>query len=84
FRKLNQVLRGWINYFRIGSMKQWLKNDFSPWLRHKVRVVRKMRRLFVQVQIPVDNTPAKDITVSDDIVFKLRFRKFHLAFRTRP
>ena len=39
FRKLNQVLRGWINYFRIGSMKQWLKNDFSPWLRHKVRVV---------------------------------------------
>ena len=39
FTKLNQVLRGWINYFRIGSMKQWLKNDFSPWLRHKVRVV---------------------------------------------
>ena len=28
-----------INYFRIGSMKTWLKNDFSPWLRHKVRVV---------------------------------------------
>ena len=24
FRKLNQVLRGWINYFRIGSMKTWL------------------------------------------------------------
>ena len=20
-------------------MKQWLKNDFSPWLRHKVRVM---------------------------------------------
>ena len=39
FIKLNQVLRGWINYFRIGSMKGWLKNDFSPWLRHKVRVV---------------------------------------------
>ena len=39
FTKLNQVLRGWINYFRIGSMKTWLKNDFSPWLRHKVRVV---------------------------------------------
>ena len=39
FTRLNQVLRGWINYFRIGSMKGWLKNEFSPWLRHKVRVV---------------------------------------------
>jgi hypothetical protein len=39
FTELNQVLRGWINYFRIGSMKKWLKNEFGPWLRHKVRVV---------------------------------------------
>ena len=39
FRKLNQVLRGWINYFRIGSMKGWLRDDFAPWMRHKVRVV---------------------------------------------
>ena len=39
FTRLNQVLRGWINYFRIGSMKGWLKNEFSPWLRHKIRVV---------------------------------------------
>ena len=39
FTRLNQVLRGWINYFRIGSMRGWLKNEFSPWLRHKVRVV---------------------------------------------
>lgn len=39
FTRLNQVLRGWINYFRIGSMKTWLKSEFGPWLRHKVRVV---------------------------------------------
>lgn len=39
FTRLNQVLRGWINYFRIGSMKGWLRNEFSPWMRHKVRVV---------------------------------------------
>ena len=39
FVKLNQILRGWINYFRIGSMKGWLRDDFGPWMRHKVRVV---------------------------------------------
>ncbi len=39
FTRLNQVLRGWINYFRIGSLKTWLKNELGPWLRHKVRVV---------------------------------------------
>ena len=39
FTKLNQVLRGWINYFRIGSMKGLLRYDFGQWMRHKVRVV---------------------------------------------
>ena len=38
FTKLNQVIRGWINYFRIGSMKGQMKL-FGEWMRHKVRVV---------------------------------------------
>ena len=29
---------GWINYYRIGSMKGFL-DEFGQWLRHKVRVI---------------------------------------------
>ena len=38
FTKLNQIIRGWINYFRIGSMKLFI-DKFGQWLRHKVRVI---------------------------------------------
>jgi group II intron reverse transcriptase/maturase len=38
FTKLNQITRGWINYFRIGSMKMFI-DTFGQWLRHKVRVI---------------------------------------------
>ena len=38
FTKINQVVRCWVNYFRIGDMKYFLIK-FSQWLRHKVRVV---------------------------------------------
>ena len=38
FTKLNQIIQGWINYFRIGSMKMFIDN-FGQWLRHKVRVI---------------------------------------------
>lgn len=30
-------VRGWINYFRIGKMKQFME-EFGAWLRHKIRV----------------------------------------------
>lgn len=38
FIKLNQIIRGWINYYRIGNMKSAM-DEFGQWLRHKVRVV---------------------------------------------
>ena len=38
FTKLNQIVKGWINYFKIGSMKLFI-TKFGEWLRHKVRVI---------------------------------------------
>lgn len=38
FTKLNQILRGWINHYSIGSMKGFM-DTFGQWLRHKVRVI---------------------------------------------
>lgn len=54
FTKLNQIIRGWINYFRIGSMKQFIVK-FGQWLRHKVRVIiikqwKRSRRIFINLQ----------------------------------
>ena len=37
-KRVNEIVRGWINYFRIGMMKQFLK-EFGEWLRHKIRVI---------------------------------------------
>lgn len=39
FTRLNQLIRGWVNYYHIGSMTTYLRDKFSPWMRHKVRVV---------------------------------------------
>ena len=36
--KLNQIIIGWINYYRISDMKNFLK-ELGPWMRHKLRVV---------------------------------------------
>lgn len=38
FTKVNQIVRGWINYFRIGSIKAFLE-EFGMWLRHKIRCI---------------------------------------------
>ena len=38
FAKVNQIVRGWINYFRIGGIKAFL-DKFGQWLRHKIRCI---------------------------------------------
>ena len=37
-KRVNEMVRGWINYFRIGLMKEYMKK-FGEWLRHKIRVI---------------------------------------------
>lgn len=54
FTKLNQIIRGWINYFRIGNMKGFI-DTFGQWLRHKVRVIiikqwKKPMRIYINLQ----------------------------------
>jgi len=54
FTKLNQIIRGWINYFRIGNMKTFL-DEFGQWLRHKVRVIiikqwKISKRIYINLQ----------------------------------
>lgn len=38
FTRINQIVRGWINYFRIGKKKMFI-DKFGQWLRPKIRVI---------------------------------------------
>lgn len=38
FKQLNQLIIGWINYFKIGNMKTFME-EYGSWLRHKVRII---------------------------------------------
>ncbi len=54
FIRLNWLIRGWVNYYRIGSMKRFL-DEYGQWLRHKVRVVilkqwKKPRTIYKNLQ----------------------------------
>lgn len=54
FTKVNQIVMGWINYFRIGSMKKFIE-EFGEWLRHKIRVTivkqwKKPRRIYTNLE----------------------------------
>ncbi len=37
-KRVNQMVVGWINYFRIGMMKGFME-EFGAWLRHKIRAI---------------------------------------------
>ena len=54
FTKVNQIVVGWINYYRIGSMKGFL-TEFGEWLRHKIRVIiikqwKRPRTIYINLQ----------------------------------
>lgn len=38
FKRVNQIVKGWVNYYRIGMMKGFMAK-FGQWLRHKIRVI---------------------------------------------
>lgn len=54
FTKVNQMIRGWINYYRIGNMKEFV-DKFGQWLRHKIRVIiikqwKRPKRIYTNLQ----------------------------------
>ncbi len=54
FRRINQIVVGWINYYRIGVMKYFV-DTFGQWLRHKIRVIiikqwKKPKRIYINLQ----------------------------------
>ena len=54
FKRINQIVVGWINYYRIGVMKYFV-DVFGQWLRHKIRVIilkqwKKPRRIYINLQ----------------------------------
>lgn len=55
FETLNALMRGWINYFGIGRLKQFI-TKYGTWMRHKVRVVivkqwKRPRTIYKNLQI---------------------------------
>lgn len=41
-KRVNEITRGWINYFRIGMLKKFME-ELGEWLRHKIRVIAIQR-----------------------------------------
>ena len=55
FTRINQIVRGWINYYKIGRMKVFI-DEFGQWLRHKIRVIiikqwKKPKKIYKSLQL---------------------------------
>ena len=54
FTRINQIVKGWINYFRIGKMNTFI-DEFGQWLRHKIRAIlikqwKKPNRIYTNLK----------------------------------
>lgn len=71
-REINQLVIGWINYYKIGSMKVFLKT-FGEWIRHKIRVIiikqwKIPKRIYTNLQILNRIVNAK---MTDEEIYKV-------------
>ena len=54
FTRINQIVKGWINYFRIGKMKTFI-DEFGQWFRHKISAIlikqwKKPNRIYTNLK----------------------------------
>ena len=67
-KKINEVLRGWVNYYRFSKMKRFLGDRIGPWLRNAIRVIIWKQWKVPNKQIPslirlgIDEEQAKGLT----------------------
>ena len=79
FTRINQIVRGWINYFRIGKMRNFI-DKFGQWLRHKIRVIiikqwKKPRKIYKNLQLLNRKLPYK---FSEEQIYSVANTRFGL------
>lgn len=72
FTRINQIVKGWINYFRIGRMKVFIE-EFGQWLRHKARVIiLKQWKIPTRIEINLKRLNSKlPYCFSDEQIFSV-------------
>jgi len=65
-KKLNQLIRGWINYFKLADMKKFMK-EVSKHLRHMIRMI-----IWKQWKIPKKKYEAlKQLGINEENAYKV-------------